>query len=149
MGTLLTFMIHGQRFALELDLVQRVIWAVEVVPLPGQTEKVKGVVNVEEVVVPIVDIRRIVGLPEKEIELDDDIVISRSEFGPVGIVVDSTEGLCEYGDAQHVPITPAIKSYAGGVLKQEGELIVIIDPSKMIRASDLPDVTKFDLAGIM
>jgi purine-binding chemotaxis protein CheW len=148
METVLTFKLDDKTFACQLEQVQRVIWAIEITPLPGQGAKVKGVVNIEEVVVPIVDLRKIIGLPPRNLELDDDIVIAHSAYGPVGMVVDSVEGVANYPDSQLAPITTAISSYASGVLKTDDNMIIIVDPSKMIDATDLPDVSELSLSDI-
>jgi purine-binding chemotaxis protein CheW len=144
--TLLTFWLDGSKFACQLEAMQRVIWAVEITPLPGQTDKVKGVINLEDQVVPIVDLRQIVGLPTRAIELDDDIVIANSEYGPVGMIVDGVAGVAEYPDSEFEPITEAVKSFACGVLKTNSDLIIVVDPTKMINEGDLPDVSELKLA---
>ncbi|HEY9791957.1 MAG TPA: chemotaxis protein CheW [Candidatus Obscuribacterales bacterium] len=145
METLLTFWLDGKKFACQLDSMQRVVWAVEITPLPGQNDKVLGVINIEDQVIPIVDLRQIVGMRARELELDDDILIANSAFGPVGMIVDSVEGVSEFDGAELAPITDPVKSYASGVLKSDGDLIVIIDPTKLIKAGDLPDVSDVSL----
>jgi purine-binding chemotaxis protein CheW len=149
MQTLLTFFLDGSKYACQLDHMQRVIWAVEITPLPGQHEKVCGIINIEDEVIPIVDLRKIVGLPTREIELEDDIVIANSDFGPVGMIVDAVEGVFEYPPSEFAPITEAVKSYACGVLKNGADLVIVVDPTKMIQAGDLPDVSELSISELV
>lgn len=148
METLLIFRLDERQYGCYARAVQRVIWSVEITPLPGAYEKVLGVVNVEEIVVPIVDLRKIIGLQPKSLELDDDIVIMQSKYGPVGFVVDTVEGIAEYPSDWLAPITEAIKSYASNVLRTGQDLLVIVDPSKLVTEDDLPDAEELRLTQV-
>lgn len=58
--------LDGQRYALSLAQVERVIRAVEITPLPQAPEIITGVINVRGRVIPVVDIRKRFRLPVRE-----------------------------------------------------------------------------------
>lgn len=148
METLLHFKLDTKRYGCYARAVQRVIWAVEITPLPGQFEKIMGVVNVEEVVVPIVDLRKVIGLQPIVLDLDHDIIIMQSDYGPVGFVVDTVEGIAEYPRDQLAPINDAIKSYACNVIRTGDDLLIVVDPNKLVSADDLPNEETLRLSGV-
>ena len=64
---LVVFRLNGQRYALPLAAVERIVCAVEVTPLPGAPPVVLGVINVAGCVLPVFNIRRRFLLPEREV----------------------------------------------------------------------------------
>lgn len=124
---LTVFILDNQRFALPLPTVERVIRMVEIAPLPKAPEIVIGVVNLQGRVIPVVDIRRRFNLPEREISISDQIVISRTSRRPVGIVVDEVTGIIECHKEEIITadnILPGI-DYVEGVAKLKDGMILI------------------------
>ena len=72
------FSVEDRRFALLLSEVERVVAAVEIQPLPQAPAFVRGVVNVGGLPVPAVDLRVLWGLPPREVELSDRLLLVRS-----------------------------------------------------------------------
>ncbi len=127
-GHFLIFWLDGQRFALPVAAVQRVLRAVEVTPLPQSPELVLGIINVRGKVVPVVDLRRRCGLRLKEIDLDDQFVLAATSRRTVALPVDSTE-VMECALERFVPapsILPGL-SCLHGVTKDPDGLILICD----------------------
>jgi purine-binding chemotaxis protein CheW len=140
--TLVTFRVENSRIAFPVNLVQRVIWALRITPVPGQNRKFKGVINVEEEVIPIIDLRHILGMRECDLEVDDDIVIVDTSFGQLGMIADRVEGVEHYLESQLSPAGEQLESLASSVLRLDDGLVVIIDPSKLISEDDLPALRK-------
>ena len=76
----LIFMLDKRRFAVTLSAVKRISLAVEIVPLPEGPDIVMGVVNVKGEILPVVDIRKRFGLPEKEIDIRDHFLITQTKM---------------------------------------------------------------------
>lgn len=72
------FSVEERRFALALPEVERIVAAVEIHPLPQAPAFVRGVVNVGGLPVPAVDLRVLWGLPPREVELSDRLLLVRS-----------------------------------------------------------------------
>src|SRR5438093_13678478 len=92
---LVVFLIDEWRFALDLPIVERVVRAAEVTPLPDSPEVILGVLKVEGRVVPVFNIRKRLGMPEREMELSDQMIIAHASSGSVALVVDEVTGLIE------------------------------------------------------
>ena len=90
---LVVFVLDGQRYALPLPAVERVVRAVEVTVLPEAPPIVTGVINIQGRVVPVVDLRKRFHLPERAVDPEDHFIVARSSTGVVALPVDEAEGL--------------------------------------------------------
>ena len=84
---------EGQRYALPLETVERVVRAVEVTPLPEAPPIISGVINIQGRVVPVLDLRKRFHLEERAVDPEDHFVVARSATGAVALPVDEAEGL--------------------------------------------------------
>jgi purine-binding chemotaxis protein CheW len=92
---LLRFSLDGQHYALNLQTVERVIRAVELSVLPGCPPVIRGVFNLRGRIIPVADPRRRLGLPEREIALDDRIIIARTPRRLLGMLADADTEVAE------------------------------------------------------
>jgi chemotaxis signal transduction protein len=106
---LLQFSLEGQRHALRLDEVERVIHAVGLRPLPGSPPCIRGIFSLHGRIVPVADPRRRLGLPDREIALEDRIIIARAPARLLGLLV--------HGDVEVIPCDPCDIVAAASVIE--------------------------------
>ena len=126
---LLVFSLDEYRYALHLAAVERVVRAVQVTPLPEAPPIVKGVVNTQGRIIPVVNVRKRFGLTEREIDPGDTFILARSSQRRVALIADTVEGLLERSEQQVVAtgsILPGA-AYLDGVAKLDDGLILIHD----------------------
>jgi purine-binding chemotaxis protein CheW len=127
---LVTFLLDEQRYALNLAVIEKAVRIAEITPLPSAPEIVMGVVNVQGRVLPVINIRRRFHLPEREIQLSDQLIIARTAKRTVALLADGVSGVIDYpeGDALTTAeeILPEI-AYVKGVVRLDGQLIFIYD----------------------
>src|SRR3981081_3669364 len=92
---LVVFRLDARRYALPLSAVERIVPAVEVTPLPKAPAIVLGVIDVEGRVLPMLNIRRRFGLPDKEIAPTGQFLIARTAQRAVVLVIDEAQGVIE------------------------------------------------------
>src|ERR1700753_2378508 len=92
---MVVFRLGNQRYALMLAAVERIVRAVEVIPLPDSPEIVMGVINVEGRILPVLNVRGRFGQPNKEITPGDHFLIARTAQRQVVLVIDEPEGVIE------------------------------------------------------
>ena len=127
--TLVVFSLEGGRYALSLSAVQGAVRAVEDTPLPKAPAIVLGVINVHGQIVPVLNIRRRFGLPEREIALSDHFLLARTSRRPVALAVDNVTGVLTRPIEAIIAaetILPEME-YVRGVVKLEDGLIFIHD----------------------
>jgi purine-binding chemotaxis protein CheW len=122
-------LLDTQRYALRLAVVERIVRAVAVTPLPRAPEIVHGVVDVEGVVIPVMNIRRRLGLPEKPISPGDRFIVARTQSRPVILVLDTVQAILEIPTEQIMTAEQILphSRYLEGVVKFSDGMIFIQD----------------------
>jgi len=131
---LVVFTLDSLRFALPLSAVERAIRIIEIVPLPKAPDIVIGVINLHGQIIPVVNIRKRFNLSEKEVNLNDHIVISHSKKRLLGILVDNITGVLEFPEHKIITADKIISGieYVEGVVKLEDGIILIHDIDKFL-----------------
>lgn len=93
---ILIYRVEDQRQGLLLANVERVLLAMEVTPLPKAPETILGVINIRGAVIPVVNMRKKLRLPEREMELTDRIILSKTSSYTLALLVDNVEGLAAW-----------------------------------------------------
>ncbi|OGQ82044.1 MAG: chemotaxis protein CheW [Deltaproteobacteria bacterium RIFCSPLOWO2_12_FULL_60_19] len=123
------FSLDEQRFALPLPVVERALRMVEITPLPKAPDIVAGVVNVQGRIVPVIDIRKRLSRPAREIALTDQLIIAQTSKRLVALQVDSVGGLIERPKGAVIDAAEIVPGtgYLEGVAKLEDGLVLIND----------------------
>ena len=127
--SLVVFRLDAQRYALELGVVERVIRAVEVTPLPSAPYIVLGVIDFAGRILPVLNLRRRLRLPERELMPADQFVVARTASRSVVLVVDEALEVIEHehGDLiESHEITPGLE-YVQGIVQLKDGLVFIHD----------------------
>jgi purine-binding chemotaxis protein CheW len=126
---LVVFSIDHHKFAIDIDSVERIIRAVEVTPVPDTPNLMTGVVNIEGTVIPVLNLRRRLGFPDRDLLLDDMIVVMRRNGALVAGTVDNVEPVmkapeeaCAAGERQTLQ-----KDFTKNILVINDEIIVLLD----------------------
>lgn len=131
---LVVFRLDAQRYALALSAVERIVRAVEVTPLPRGPDIVLGVIDVAGRVLPVLNLRRRFGLPEKEIDPESQFLIARTSRRTVVLVVDAAQEVIARVDTDIVDserIVPGL-NHVHGVAKLDDGLVLIHDLEKFL-----------------
>lgn len=126
---LVVFRTANQSFALHLAAVERVLPMVAVSPLPGGPEIVLGAINLHGRVVPVLDLRRRLGLPECQYGLEAHVLAARARQRVVALPVDEVTGVHRVvADAVTAPdqVAPGL-ALVNGVAPLEDGILVIHD----------------------
>src|SRR5881394_2012600 len=92
---LVIFRLDDERYALPLAVVERIVRAAELTPLPKAPTIVLGVIDLEGRVLPVLNVRRRFRLPERQIIPADQFLIARIEWRTVVLVVDEAQAVIE------------------------------------------------------
>jgi chemotaxis signal transduction protein len=90
--TWVLFMVDDQTYAVEIWEVERIVRAVEVKHLPEVPPHIRGVVNVQGRVLPVVDLRVRFGQRPRPIALEDHFIIARTRDLSIILPVDTALG---------------------------------------------------------
>lgn len=123
------FSIDELRYALPLPAIERIVRVVEITPLPKAPDIVPGVVDVQGQIIPVINIRSRFGLHEREMNLNDQLVIARASKQSVALLVDAVSGVVEYPEEEVVTAEEIIRGteYVTGIIKQDEGMILVLD----------------------
>ena len=98
----LVFQVDDRQFGVLSGSVVEVVRAVTLTPLPAASTIAEGLLNLRGRVVPVLDVRHVFGLPAKEIEHTDHLVVVRDGGHLVALRVDRATDLapCPEGSLQ-------------------------------------------------
>lgn len=125
--TAVGFLIDEQRYALPLDVVEQSLPMCAVLPLPDVPPVVLGALSLDGLVVPVLDVRRRLGLPDRRHGISNHLLVARIRQITVALPVDEVLGTIELDPATTVRPDPAagrITSARGIVALPDGRLLI-------------------------
>jgi purine-binding chemotaxis protein CheW len=134
-GQYLTFTLGGEVFALQIAKVREVLESTGVTDIPRTPEHMLGVINLRGHAVPVVDMRRKLGMRPTEQTVDTCIIIlevaSGTEEIVMGALVDSVREVSEMADAD-IEAAPRLggggrDAWIRGMGRREERFVIIVD----------------------
>ena len=137
---LVSFKIGDEEFGVDILRVQEINRMVEVTRVPNSPECVDGVINLRGKVIPIIDLRRRLGMPRREHNKDTRIVVVELSGKIVGFVVDAVSEVLRIPKNVTEP-PPAIVSgidaeYITAVGKLADRLLILLDLEKVLSTEE-------------
>lgn len=130
----LIFRLDDRRFALPLTVVDRVVRAVEVTPLPNAPALILGAINVHGRVLPVLNVRRRFRMPDRDVTPEDWFLLAHTARHAVVLVVDDSEGVLERPQGEVVVsrhIVPELEPFPG-VIRLDDGLVLIHDLERFL-----------------
>lgn len=84
-----TFFVGGETYGISVMKVQSINEMSEITQVPKARSFIKGVINLRGAVIPVIDMRRKFGIPEKEYDSLNVILIVEVRERLIGMIVDS------------------------------------------------------------
>ena len=127
---IIIFTLDEQRYGIPLDLVERVVRMVEITQLPTSPGFIHGVINVQGEILPVLDLRQRLGLPQRQVELSDQLIIIRSATRSFALMTDTA---CQVRECTQRMLTRTAEilpdlPFLSGVVKFPDGLILLQDP---------------------
>lgn len=126
---LVNFNLDDQKYALLLSSVIRIIRVVEITRLPEAPDIVLGVINMHGLIMPVFDIRKRFHLAQREMQLDDQLIIAHTSPRTVALLVDFVNDIIDISEEKIIAgenILPGL-DYIEGVVKTEDGMVLIHD----------------------
>lgn len=140
--TMGTFLLNGLEFGVNLLQQREVLRMIPVTKLPRAAEFLEGVINLRGQIIPIVNLRKRFGIPPKEFDKATRIInIEVTDTLVVGFIVDSVGQVRRMNADMVEPAPPVVASvdaeYVSGVGKFDGNLLIILDISKILTSGEI------------
>jgi purine-binding chemotaxis protein CheW len=133
---LATFLLSGEEYGVDVRLVQEIIRVSEITAIPRAPEFVKGVINLRGRIIPVVDLKRKLGLGEVVDSRQTRIVVVKVRDRLIGLLVDGASQVLKVPVSSIEPAPEEIveidASYIRGVAKLVDKLIILVDLAKIL-----------------
>lgn len=131
-----TFYAGDMYFGVWVREVQEVLLYQDMVRVPLASPVVRGLINLRGQIVTAIDLRRRLGLPDRDDGVDPMNVVVRTDDGAVSLLVDQIGDVVEVDERTFEAAPETVRSRARdlieGVYKLDDELLLILDAHKAI-----------------
>lgn len=134
MKQLVIFTIDENQYAIDLFIIQSVIRAAAVTPLLDAPDIIAGLINIKGKILPVINMRHLFNLPEKDIEPEHQFIIVNTSWQTVAIWVDfvlDVKVLSGQEIVQKNQILPDAIQFDGAVICHDG-MVLIYDFERML-----------------
>lgn len=146
--TFLSFRLSEEVFAINVTQVLNILEMSPVTIIPKAPAYMKGVINLRGTVLPVVDLRIMFGLPEKETTVDTSIIVLninlKGESVLVGILVDAVREVLELRNSEISPAPSIGTRYNSAFIKSmwrnDDKFIMILDIDKVFSTDEIIDL---------
>jgi purine-binding chemotaxis protein CheW len=138
-GAVQVLVVHvaSVRCGFVLDDVIEVLPAVEIAALPGAPDVIGGVIDLRGDLVPVLDLRRRLGLPSRPPHYDDHIIVCSVGARSVAIWVDRAADVLTIASGDLVPLDGVAQAgYMPGVTRRDDGLMLVYDVRSFLAADE-------------
>jgi len=135
MRSFVAFRIDTEEFAVDIGSIQEINRAVEVTRIPNSPPHVQGVMNLRGKIIPVVDLRRLLGFHTRTADKQSRIIVIEIDEVLAGFLVDSVSEVVQLPEGSIEPaptLAGAAQShYVYGVCKVDDRLLILLNLQKM------------------
>ena len=137
---LVVFKLGHELYGADIAAVREVGPLQRVTRVPRTPSYVEGVTNLRGRVIPVIDLRRRLGLPAATATKASRIAVAELEGGQVGMIVDSVQEVLRVPASSIEPPSAMMSKveaeYMQGIAKVDGKLIVILDLTRVLEREE-------------
>ena len=129
--------IGNEKYGIDINFIDNIVRMQKITRVPKAQSYFKGVINLRGEIVPVMSIRKKMGLPEDEITDKSRIIILKLEDkGSIGIIVDEVREVITLNMAE-VEKQAAKDSFINGIGKNGNELISLFEISAIVEEKEM------------
>lgn len=137
---LVTFRLGDDHFAADIHAVERVLRYAAPTSVPDMPDYIEGVMDYQNRVVPLVNLRRRFELPAMEARSETRTLILNVSGEWIGVVVDAVLEVASYDPAAVAPPPPLFRGMAGeyikGIVRRGTRLVIYLDVEQLLSSTE-------------
>lgn len=142
----IVFQMNEQQYAINIEQVRSIERLQDITEIPRTSAFIKGVINYQDEVVPIVDLKERMGIGETIHTESTRILVAILNELQVGFLVDSATDVIDI-DSTIVETAPKIiknvsTDYLAGVAKLTNDLLLILDTELLFNDEEMEEVVQ-------
>lgn len=138
------FTLGKEEFGVPIHKVNSIEKMQEITPLPQMPKHMKGVMNLRETVIPVVDLRKYLTGEEIEQKEETRIIVSEDDGKSIGFIVDKATEVIDIHDEQveELIIKSVDRNHVIKIAKLEKGILILLDISKLLNEADPTETLK-------
>ncbi|AXI39820.1 MAG: chemotaxis protein CheW [Bacillaceae bacterium] len=132
----IVFQLQDKEYGVFVQNVKSIEKVDHITRVPKTADYIKGVINLRGVVTPIIDLRKRLNMPEKEITDQTRVIIAVQNEMEVGLIVDSANDVVDISEDSIEPAPSVIEQveteFIKGITKLDKRLIMLLDLEKVL-----------------
>lgn len=125
---LVFFGLNDDLYGIDTQGVKGISLMEDITPIPRTKPYIEGILNLRGQIIPIVCLRKRLGLPERLESKETRIIIVEAEDLRVGLIVDNVSEVTSIAASSITPAPEMVAaSHVAGVCHYNNELVVVLD----------------------
>ncbi len=146
---LVGFSIDNEQFGVDILMVQEIIRAAPITPVPNSPDFVEGVINLRGNIIPVIELRKRLNLYKEETDEDSWILILDIEGKVTGFIVDSVSKVLKILESSIEPppdlVVAGLESqYIHGVCDIGDKLLILLNFNHILLVEELKKLKAMD-----
>lgn len=137
---IIIFELNGERYAADIKEVERILGYEEPTVLPEAPHFVKGVINHEEKILPIISLSKKFNIGEGTNYESKKIIVVKRKEKKFGIIVDNVYEVrdIDEGCVENAPeiTNTSERRYISGLIKLKNNIVILLDLEKILSIED-------------
>ncbi|MGN0941085.1 MAG: chemotaxis protein CheW [Selenomonadaceae bacterium] len=133
------FKLRDEEYGFDILNVKEIKGLTDITRVPFALDYIKGVINLRGSVLPVIDLKKRLGLQNTEYTADTRIVIVKSDDIEVGMIVDAVTEVITL-DAEHIDASKVVDNesnrFIRGIGKENDRLIIMLNLEEIIGLQD-------------
>lgn len=137
---ILIFGLSNEKYATNITEVERILGYVEPTVLPETPGFVKGVIDYEDSILPIISLTNKFNLGEEKISETTKIIVVKRKEKKFGVIVDNVYEVTAINNG-NIEETPEItktfeRKYISGLIKLDNHIVILLDLDRILSSED-------------
>ncbi|WP_078593728.1 chemotaxis protein CheW [Evansella clarkii] len=142
----IVFQLHNEQYGVNIQQVRSIEKLLNVTPVPGTADFIKGVINLRGDITPIIDLKDRLQIGKTEYTDHTRVLIINIESIQMGLIVDNATDVLDIEqsiiDAPPEVIGGVTEEYLSGVAKIDDRLLILLDLERILNFQELNEVEK-------
>jgi purine-binding chemotaxis protein CheW len=140
------FNIGDEEYAAEINQVERILEFEKITRIPDAPEFLKGVINYQGRIIPVIDLKVRFNLPETSIKEGSKIIIAKHDEGDVGLIIDGVSQVLDVPSGSITPppdiIAGIVKEYIKAIIKLDKRIVILLDLGRILSFNERKELNK-------
>ncbi|MEK6233381.1 MAG: chemotaxis protein CheW [Planctomycetales bacterium] len=138
------FHLDDQQYAFRIEQIQEIVIVDQVTQTPQVADFVDGVSNLRGAIIPIINLRKLIGLPPKPIDDETRTIVVNVGDRTMGCTVDTVSQVIRIPQESIQPAPDTVKAggshYISGFAKLEHGLVILLDVEELLHPDKLDGI---------